>query len=93
MLPPPIPPQFGPQYEINLTGVNTIGGSGYNALCAVPTLPLVTGIVVDFINTGITPNATQRWQLQAYTGQSGPGTAQPNDFNIQTNARIWIQIA
>jgi len=85
---PVVPTSFGPFYTPNLTGITTLTGTGYNALAAVPTSQLPVGFMVDVTIGG----ADQRWQIQTKTTQSGSGTLVPNDFNVGTNNKIWVQL-
>jgi hypothetical protein len=85
---PPVPTAFGASYVINLVSVTQVAGTDATALCAVPTVPLVTGTLVYFVNGGI----AQMWQLQVWIAQAGTGTALPNDWSSLTNNRIWVQL-
>ena len=89
---PVVPTSFGPYYTPNLTGINTLTGTGYNALAAVPTTQLPAGSTTGFMVDVTIGGADQRWQLQVKTTQSGSGTVQPNDFNVSTNNKIWVQL-
>lgn len=84
-----IPTGFGPQDVPYLATVTQLTGTTVASLAAVPTVSLPVPFIVEITING----ADQRWQLVAYTGQSGAGTQLPNDFNASTNNKIWVQIS
>lgn len=83
-----IPAAFGPVTVPFATGVTALTGTGYNALAAIPTIPLPLPFAVDILIS----NVPQRWFLVAGVFPGTPGTTQPNDYNAVTNARYWVQL-
>ena len=80
---------FGPINVPFLSAVNQLAGTGYNSLAAVPTVQLPTTFPVDIL----VGNVPQRWFLVTGTFPgAGAGVLQPNDYNVVTNAKYWIQL-
>jgi hypothetical protein len=69
--------------------ITTLTGTTANALAAVVSTTLPTGLVTGIVISG----ALSFYQLQAGTSSTAlPGFIRPNDYHATTNARIWRQI-
>lgn len=81
--------EFGAQAIPFLATINALAGSSTNALAAIPTTSLDLPFTVEIIIGGV----PQLWALNSGTTATGTGVQRPNDFDLTTNPRVWVQLA
>jgi hypothetical protein len=87
-----IPAGFGPLNPPFLTQVTQFTGTGFSSMAAVPTVSLAVPYAVDLLIGNVPQRLFLTEAAPGTSAPSGPGYVIPNDFNIATNNRYWVQL-